>query len=184
MKASEFIYVKEAKVEMCPEACCGKPITECKCGPDCKHCDCYEKNKVDEGKSPHKKGTAKYKKHMAAMHAEDVKESKKDEEFKPHMMYDPKTGKGKHAKVEKDHLDMKAKGWSHDKPKVKEEATAGGTSAGMVASVSSVVGAKRKVSKKGKYGAPKAPQATNADGTAKNALDMKNNVMGGKTIKR
>ena len=27
-------------------------------------------NKVDEGKSPHKKGTAKYKKHMAAMHAE------------------------------------------------------------------------------------------------------------------
>jgi hypothetical protein len=40
----------EAKVEMCPEACCGKPITECSCGPDCKHCDCYEKNKVDEGK--------------------------------------------------------------------------------------------------------------------------------------
>lgn len=115
--------------------------------------------------------------------SEFVKEDAK-EKFKPHMMYDPKTGKGKHAKVEKDHLDMKAKGWSHDKPKVKEEATAGGTSAGMVASVSSVVGAKRKVSKKGKYGAPKAPQATNADGTAKNALDMKNNVMGGKTIKR
>ena len=37
--------------------------------------------------------------------------------FEPHMMYDPKTGEGKHAKVEKDHLDMKAKGWSHDKPK-------------------------------------------------------------------
>jgi hypothetical protein len=27
---------------------------------------------TNEGKSPHKKGTAKYKKHMAAMHAEDV----------------------------------------------------------------------------------------------------------------
>lgn len=27
-------------VEMCPEACCGKPVTECSCGPDCKHCDC------------------------------------------------------------------------------------------------------------------------------------------------
>jgi len=26
-------------------------------------------NKYDEGKSPHKKGTKKYKKHMAAMHA-------------------------------------------------------------------------------------------------------------------
>ena len=51
------------------------------------------------------------------IYAKEAKESKKDEEFKPHMMYDPKTGKGKHAKVEKDHLDMKAKGWSHDKPK-------------------------------------------------------------------
>jgi len=29
--------------------------------------------KVEEGKSPHKKGTAKYKKHMAAMHAESKK---------------------------------------------------------------------------------------------------------------
>ena len=58
-------------VEMCPEECCGKPVTECSCGPDCKHCDCYEKNKaMKEGKSPHKKGSAKYKKHMAAMHAE------------------------------------------------------------------------------------------------------------------
>jgi len=38
-------------VEMCPEACCGKPVTECSCGPECKHCDCYEKNKaMKEGK--------------------------------------------------------------------------------------------------------------------------------------
>jgi len=36
--------VEEAKVEMCPEACCGKPVTECKCGPDCEHCDCHAKN--------------------------------------------------------------------------------------------------------------------------------------------
>jgi hypothetical protein len=33
-------------VEMCPDACCGKPVTECKCGPDCEHCDCHEKNKA------------------------------------------------------------------------------------------------------------------------------------------
>jgi hypothetical protein len=38
----------EAKQEMCPEACCGKPVTECKCGPDCEHCDCHEKNKMNE----------------------------------------------------------------------------------------------------------------------------------------
>jgi len=38
-------------VEMCPEACCGKPVTECSCGPDCKHCDCHSKNAaMKEGK--------------------------------------------------------------------------------------------------------------------------------------
>ena len=31
-----------------------------------------DETQIGEGKSPHKKGTAKYKKHMAAMHAEDV----------------------------------------------------------------------------------------------------------------
>jgi len=48
MKISELL---ETKVEMCPEACCGKPVTECGCGPDCKHCDCYAKNKeMSEGR--------------------------------------------------------------------------------------------------------------------------------------
>jgi len=40
---AESKKVEEA-VEMCPEACCGKPVTECKCGPDCEHCDCHAKN--------------------------------------------------------------------------------------------------------------------------------------------
>mgnify|MGYP003629112610 CR=1 FL=1 len=26
---------------MCPEACCGAPVMECKCGPDCPHCNCF-----------------------------------------------------------------------------------------------------------------------------------------------
>ena len=101
----------EAKEEMCPKACCGKPVTECSCGPDCPHCDCYEKNKAtneskgieamkkagnakadaeaeerkkkntktDEGKSPHKKGTKKYKKHMAAKHAGMAEDAYKTE---------------------------------------------------------------------------------------------------------
>lgn len=38
----------EEKVEMCPEACCGKPVTECTCGPDCEHCDCHAKNNANE----------------------------------------------------------------------------------------------------------------------------------------
>lgn len=65
-----------------------------------------------------------------------------------------------------------------------ETSEAGITVAGNIATIASVPGAKRKVKKISKYGAPKAPQATNSDGTAKNALDMKANVMGGKAIKR
>ena len=53
------------------------------------------------------------------MDDDDISEDAK-EKFEPHMMYDPKTGEGKKANVEQDHLDMKAKGWKHDKPKVKE----------------------------------------------------------------
>jgi hypothetical protein len=49
-------------------------------------------------------------------------ESKDDEEFKPHMMYDPKTGEGKKANKEQDHKDLAKKGWTHDKPKDVKEA--------------------------------------------------------------
>jgi len=68
-----------------------------------------------------RKGLSKHKQVAAVLKRanEEVKEDAK-EKFEPHMMYDPKTGEGKHAKVEKDHLDMKAKGWGHDKPKAKD----------------------------------------------------------------
>jgi len=67
---------------------------------------------------------------------------------------------------------------------ITEAATPGATAAGSIASIASVPGGKRKISKKGKYGAPEAPQVKNPDGTAKNALDVNKNIMGGKTIKR
>lgn len=35
---------EDAEEKMCPDACCGKPVSKCKCGPDCPHCDCYEIN--------------------------------------------------------------------------------------------------------------------------------------------
>jgi len=41
-------------------------------------------------------------------------------EFVPHMMYNPKTGKGYKAETEKDHLQMKKMGYSHEAPDVKE----------------------------------------------------------------
>jgi len=41
--------VEEAE-ELCSTECCGKPISQCHCGPECPHCDCHEKNKaVKEG---------------------------------------------------------------------------------------------------------------------------------------
>jgi hypothetical protein len=60
--------MNEAKQGYCSDDCCGSDVKaeDCTCPPTCKHCDC---NAVKEGKSPHKKGTKKYKKHMAAMHA-------------------------------------------------------------------------------------------------------------------
>ena len=39
------------------------------------------------------------------------------DDFKTHMMYDPKTGKGYEAKTMDDHLRMKKMGYSHEKPK-------------------------------------------------------------------
>ena len=40
-----------------------------------------------------------------------------EDDFKPHMMYDPKTGKGIMAKTYQDHLDLADKGYVHEKPK-------------------------------------------------------------------
>lgn len=67
---------------------------------------------------------------------------------------------------------------------ITETATAGGTSAGAIASVANPTAAYSKPKKRGKYGAPEAPQKKNKDGTTQNALDLTNNIMGGKPIKR
>jgi len=65
-----------------------------------------------------------------------------------------------------------------------ETASAGTTSAASVATVVNPEYAYSKPKKKGKYGAPKAPQKKKSDGTAQNALDINNNLMGGVAIKR
>lgn len=66
--------------------------------------------------------------------------------------------------------------------KLRESATASSTAAGNIATVASVPGAYRKI-KRGKNKLPKAPQALNPDGTAKNAVDTDINLMGS-VIKR
>tara|TARA_B100001057_G_C22826212_1_gene941543 strand:- start:1401 stop:1784 length:384 start_codon:yes stop_codon:yes gene_type:complete len=71
----------------------------------------------------------------------------------------------------------------HNKKKKNETATAGATVAGNIASVANPKQAYGH-RKRDKNGIPKAPQKKNPDGTAKNALDISNSLMGGKTIKR
>lgn len=60
---------------------------------------------------------------------------------------------------------------------ITETATAGSTSSGNIASVMPGAYTKPK-SKKNRYGAPKANQFTNPNGTIKNALDIKGNIFG------
>ena len=67
---------------------------------------------------------------------------------------------------------------------ITEAASSGASSAGSIASVVNPTYAYAKSKKKGKYGAPEAPQKKNADGTAKNALELDDNLMGGKPIRR
>ena len=66
---------------------------------------------------------------------------------------------------------------------MRESATAGATSAGNIAAVANPTAANAKI-KRDKNGVPVAPQKKNKDGTARNALDVDNNIMGGKTVKR
>jgi len=51
-----------------------------------------------------------------------LQESEKDKkDFKPHLMYDPKTGKAEKAETYERHLELGKKGYVHEKPKVKED---------------------------------------------------------------
>jgi len=57
---------------------------------------------------------------------EILAECKGEEDFKPHMMYDPKTGKGYKADTYADHVKMDKMGYTHEKPEVKESKSATG----------------------------------------------------------
>ena len=163
----KIFEITEAKVEMCPEACCGQPVTECACGPDCKHCDCYNKNKMNE-----------------------------DEDLGNVIKTGVKGSYAVVAKAIKDYEELIRNNPNHPKvPQVKAElaklkpmlakAQAGmseTTTAGSVATVANPPSANAKI--KRKNGAPVAPQKKNKDGTAKNALELGNNLMGGGAVKR
>ena len=60
---------------------------------------------------------------------------------------------------------------------ITESASATATASASIATVANPVQANQKL-KKDKNGLPVAPQDKNPDGTAKNALDVKSNIMG------
>ena len=78
-----------------------------------------EKN--DKGKERGSDGEACWDDYKYAG-TEDGKDNcvKMEEEFKPHTMYDPKTGKSEEANTHKRHLELKDKGWGHEKPDLEE----------------------------------------------------------------
>jgi hypothetical protein len=197
----KIFEITEAKEEMCSEACCGKPITECKCGPDCEHCDCHAKNKkVDEG---YKSKLRKKAKHAGRRSGRRSNKKLRDEfqdigiaTEKDDLGNLIKSGvKGSYdvvAKAVNDYEELIRNNPNHPKvPQVKAELaklkpmlakaqagisetiTSGGTSASSVANVSNP-SITRNVKK------PKK----NKNGTAKNAQDSNSNLMTGQLIKR
>ena len=192
----KIFEITEAKVEMCPEACCGKPVTECKCGPDCKHCDCHAKNKMNEASTlpPMKKELENLIRNV--MSPEDGKKA-----FYAWIglnraansnVIDGSFSRNRkilNALIQKYNSGGKKTGIFKPAPKsvqvpfdrnrkdlggnagVSETASAGSTSAGAVAAVANPKAANTK-------------QKKNKDGTAKNALELGNNLMGGAAVKR
>jgi len=63
---------------MCPEACCGSPVMECKCGPDCPHCNCHEIQKLakEEDAEEPKRGISGYQHTDALAQAAFAKKGK------------------------------------------------------------------------------------------------------------
>jgi hypothetical protein len=51
-----------------------------------------------------------------SMYQKEIQIDEKKKDYKDHMMYDPKTGKGRMTTSYEDHLDLKDKGWGHEKP--------------------------------------------------------------------
>ena len=49
-----------------------------------------------------------------------IEECASEDDFKPHMMYDPKTGKGVKANTYADHVKYDKMGYTHEKPEVSE----------------------------------------------------------------
>jgi len=96
----------EEAVEMCSEECCGLPVTECTCAPDCEHCDCNKINEDEQQDEARGYGEADTHIIMQLRSAQDLG-GKKDITFRG----------GAKAQVDKKHIDKILK--LHDHPALK-----------------------------------------------------------------
>jgi hypothetical protein len=127
---------------MCPEACCGAPVMECKCGPDCPHCNCHEIQKLSKKEEDAEDifPNSEYGRHLrreAERHeqedtdrafatpelkrkeARDQMWAKRKERWKAH--------KKKQARSEDNELHLRGTGWAAEPPPVDEEVRLGNT---------------------------------------------------------
>jgi hypothetical protein len=72
-----------------------------------------KKKRMGKNYKPAKPGSKDRPSKKAWKKAQSADEEK---DFKPHMMYNPKTGKAVEAKTYKQHLELKEKGYTHEKP--------------------------------------------------------------------
>jgi hypothetical protein len=96
---------------------------------------------------------------------EDEKKSKEEEEYEPHMMYDPETGEGKKAEKYEDHTKLKEKGWDHEKPDLDEAAKKTGLWANIDAKEKRIeAGSGEEKAEPGDEGYPKTLDINEAEG--------------------
>ncbi len=81
--------------------------------------DKMHSDNIKDANAAKKRATAASK-DLASFRKKNGMTSESKDEFEPHMMYDPKTGKAYKANKPEDHERMSKMGYSHDKPKVNE----------------------------------------------------------------
>ena len=81
-----------------------------------------DKNPIKSTEAPVKNGEVKDGEGKKSVTKESTEQTEcmDEKDFKPHMMYDPKTGKGTMANKYADHVKMDKMGYTHEKPKEKE----------------------------------------------------------------
>ena len=86
-------FMLERKVDgklVCPEKCCGMPVMECSCGPDCAHCNCHEIQRLSKKNESHDSGIKDKEDYMAKKKAiQDIQmdpNTHKDEKLKKEIM--------------------------------------------------------------------------------------------------